>query len=863
MGINNGQKKSVLPLQGSVLFFFLIMTLIWSACSKNDLSYIEEYIEIVLQNDLSLQSEYLTNTKDSVRLNHLLAIHCPTHWQKHDKLNPTVHALSALKEQLNVSFDTSGMHSIWDNLSAWRKKDVLYEILYNSLVVLSRKQLTPSVTIAEEISQKYNLAFHYLEEAKLLKTYFEYSVDHTKTNQLNEEKYANVINHLHNYAQAQLLENKALSNHFKKASLNQFCIELIKEFDINDLTNNIQYYINNLSLSSTKDSISADVVKSYILDFKGESDEAIALMESCLEKEMDVNNRYRVLINLGVFYLNKNSDKAFEFFEKAHKLFEDWDCHHRNIISLVYLIHTAPNKAAFNTYKKQIEALRDCPGKTGKYASFISLDFLRDHPFSEYSAEVQIEINFKRKELAKEIWVGKASFHIQDLHAKIASEIISTYHSHKHLIDHNAAKQIIKLVQETKIQELKRKRHEDASRQLSPNQTQTLNRISEIFKTTQDLLDTSYYGDPIFIELYELLKEKGTWPQFHEMVNKSEPTKNLSSYFMSGDHQVIEYFTYKSDTWFYYYTRDTLQLGAFSTATLDSLVQAFNHQIMQQQDLQNTSENIKQLILPSQLHSEGDLLILADGNTFQLSFELLLPEQSIHYHFDLYEYQSMDTLTIQNPSVSLLSYTNLKTQNDTRIKAYPELPKGWEETQSIRQVFNSVNTQTLAGEQMTKQNLKSSMLVDISHISSHASMNKENRLDNYILLRDAEGNAEKWYSYEIENLEESPSVITLSACETGTGAHRNGAGTYSISRAFLHAGSASIIKSLWKVNEQATAIFMPSLYRHWSQGHSLDKALKLAKEEVKNIDRFAHPYYWAGFILEGNPHVYLQKKHKQ
>jgi CHAT domain-containing protein len=92
-------------------------------------------------------------------------------------------------------------------------------------------------------------------------------------------------------------------------------------------------------------------------------------------------------------------------------------------------------------------------------------------------------------------------------------------------------------------------------------------------------------------------------------------------------------------------------------------------------------------------------------------------------------------------------------------------------------------------------------------------------------------------------------LVVLSACETGLGEVKNGEGVYGLQRAFAIAGAQSVLMSLWKVGDQPTQLLMKEFYRRWLGGTAAQVALRKAQAAVRK--RYAHPYYWGGFVLVG------------
>jgi Uncharacterized protein conserved in bacteria len=70
-------------------------------------------------------------------------------------------------------------------------------------------------------------------------------------------------------------------------------------------------------------------------------------------------------------------------------------------------------------------------------------------------------------------------------------------------------------------------------------------------------------------------------------------------------------------------------------------------------------------------------------------------------------------------------------------------------------------------------------------------------------------------------------------------------------RGFLYAGAPSVVASLWAVSDRSTADFMRELYSNIRAGLGKRAALRLAQLAIK--DAYGHPYYWAPFVLMGNP----------
>ena len=103
---------------------------------------------------------------------------------------------------------------------------------------------------------------------------------------------------------------------------------------------------------------------------------------------------------------------------------------------------------------------------------------------------------------------------------------------------------------------------------------------------------------------------------------------------------------------------------------------------------------------------------------------------------------------------------------------------------------------------------------------------------------------------DIRNLHLNASLVTLSACDTGVGPVSE-EGVANIVNAFIEAGSQSVVSTLWELEDHATAHLMTTFYEHLGRHEEKAEALRQAQLEMLNSG--APPYYWAGFVLDGDP----------
>lgn len=105
---------------------------------------------------------------------------------------------------------------------------------------------------------------------------------------------------------------------------------------------------------------------------------------------------------------------------------------------------------------------------------------------------------------------------------------------------------------------------------------------------------------------------------------------------------------------------------------------------------------------------------------------------------------------------------------------------------------------------------------------------------------------------DIYNLRLNADLVVLSACETGLGKDIKGEGLVGLTRGFMYAGAPRVVASLWKVDDVATAELMKRFYRFMLQNRLAPAAaLREAQLKMSTQRRWADPYYWAGFVIQG------------
>jgi CHAT domain-containing protein len=110
---------------------------------------------------------------------------------------------------------------------------------------------------------------------------------------------------------------------------------------------------------------------------------------------------------------------------------------------------------------------------------------------------------------------------------------------------------------------------------------------------------------------------------------------------------------------------------------------------------------------------------------------------------------------------------------------------------------------------------------------------------------------------ELQELHLQAELVVLSGCETGRSVTKGSDEILGLTQALLQAGARSALVSLWKVDDHSTAEFMSLFYSQLRTTPNRAEALRNAQLLQRQVR--SHPYFWAPFILVGDPEPSAQK----
>ncbi len=216
-------------------------------------------------------------------------------------------------------------------------------------------------------------------------------------------------------------------------------------------------------------------------------------------------------------------------------------------------------------------------------------------------------------------------------------------------------------------------------------------------------------------------------------------------------------------------------------------------------------------------------------------------------------------------SVSNLDFSHLMAQRSLRQSTVniAALPGTRLEAAAIKQTVrdlagkeNSNQLKVLTGIEANQTFVESGGLsgYDIVHFATHGVVDADlPELSGLVLAQDAQHSEVSYLRpHQIAALRLDAELVVLSGCETGIGKSIGSEGSLSLSRPFLVAGARQVISSLWQVSDRATAVLMERFYYHLlKENQSSELALRSAQSWMREQPEWAHPYYWAGFVVQG------------
>jgi CHAT domain-containing protein/Tfp pilus assembly protein PilF len=304
--------------------------------------------------------------------------------------------------------------------------------------------------------------------------------------------------------------------------------------------------------------------------------------------------------------------------------------------------------------------------------------------------------------------------------------------------------------------------------------------------------------------------------------------------------------------------------------------------------LNAASELYSTLISPAKSFVQGKqrMIIAPDGALYYLPFECLVTKHgsgaTINFNelpyltreYDIQYVPSVSVLALfstkppqqkKSDQMQLLAFADPQIEGSDRKEAsitrnwvgkLSALPFSRDEVKGIARLYSAEKSSVFFGPEASERNLKHLKLDEYRHLhfASHGLIDEEKpEFSALVLSPDPKGDEDGYLSMrEVFDLKLNADLVVLSACKSGLGKKIRGEGLTGLARAFLCAGTNSVLVSLWNVNDHSTSDFMTNFYRNMeSQKMNKAEALKSARLQMIRSKKYSHPYYWAPFVLIG------------
>jgi CHAT domain-containing protein/tetratricopeptide (TPR) repeat protein len=299
--------------------------------------------------------------------------------------------------------------------------------------------------------------------------------------------------------------------------------------------------------------------------------------------------------------------------------------------------------------------------------------------------------------------------------------------------------------------------------------------------------------------------------------------------------------------------RATLFIQNIPAKELAAKVASYRRMLQNLEPLEKQSRELYDLLVAQPLAGSGPLRavgIIPHGSLHYLSFATLNDGRDY-----LVDRQKLFYL----PAASVLKYTLARRNPEKKLHILAignpdlgnsslDLPFAEREAGTIHWNYPDVTilTRERATETWVREHISEFGTI---HLASHGEFDPVNPLFSAIRLAKDEKYDGKLQAEEIFGLDIRADLIVLSACQTGLGDIRSGDDVVGMNRAFIFAGTHSLMSSLWRVSDVSTAIMMKQFYRDYMT-YGKAESLARAMRHVKN--RYPHPGYWGAFVLTGD-----------
>ena len=385
---------------------------------------------------------------------------------------------------------------------------------------------------------------------------------------------------------------------------------------------------------------------------------------------------------------------------------------------------------------------------------------------------------------------------------------------------------------------------------------------TEIIKTQRDIYE--------FEEKIELTYSNGL-NVFAE--NNMKSVETIQSR-LQTDALVVEYFVGAENLYAFAISKTQVEFAEIElTNQTIELISNFIQSCQDPQkqsitDVRRDSKALYDLLLSpllTDLHNQyAQLIIIPDGLLHALPYDALsidqskylLQEYNVVYtyshnlYFEVGTNQKAESYVGFGPQYSAeLSHKLRELNLLDSTERLSDLNMGVNEIKESASYYSRQSVYTEG--QATKSNFMAiADAFDILHLSMHGLVDYQVPDNSSLIFYDGDDDF-VLKSTDITALDLESDLVILSSCHSAAGAITKGEGVQGLSRAFILAGSSSVMSSLWNASEYSSSEILPSFFQKFTSGTSKSISLRESKIEYLANARpsLQHPFYWANYIL--------------
>lgn len=416
---------------------------------------------------------------------------------------------------------------------------------------------------------------------------------------------------------------------------------------------------------------------------------------------------------------------------------------------------------------------------------------------------------------------------------------------------------------------------------------QTRKAAARIERYEADLFNNQAQTDSLFAFMEE------NYHRYYELKYQVQPNsiQEIQQKLRGNNEAIFEYYISKKKLYTFTLTKERFDVHKQTLSeNFDSLITNYRKSISDYNFIVNNATDANELFVNSslplyqilidkqlgQLDSVTSIIIVPDGKIGLINFEALLQEPPASANFqygDLTYLLRSHSLSYAYSATYLTSA--LQPESNRNKKLFAGFSPNYANAESSQpSVFrtgenelpharNEVTeiSRMLGGDKWIDEDASKAFFQEVSpsyrinHLALHGVIDDVNPLKSYLSFGTEE--EDHLTVEEIYGLKLASDLIVLSACESGDGLVRSGEGNMSLSRAFNYAGAPSVVMSLWQTGDLESSRLMVDFYSSLVEGKSKAESLQEAKlKYLKNTNDplYSHPFFWAGFMVVGNPY---------